>query len=87
MIIQGPSNANIAPAPVPVAQPQVFSVFFDMLAHTFIVQYGSSSGSSPTKSITGATPPAIQTALQNHALRQIEQDQGWAANSATVVTP
>lgn len=88
MILQGPSAANVAPpapAPITAATPTVYVITFDMVAHTYSVSYGTTGG--PTRVVTGATPGAIQTVLQNHALRVIETDQGWAASSSSVVTP
>lgn len=86
MILQGPSLATVQAAipAVTSAQLTVQNVTFDLVAHVYYVTY-IAGGAQQT--VSGAIPVALQTALENHALRVAESAQGWAPNSATVVTP
>ena len=87
MIILGPTAAIVTPASNVATSPQptVYGISFDLVNHTFSIVYGDTG--TTRRQVTGAIPGALQTAIETHCQRQIENDQGWAANSSSVVQP
>jgi hypothetical protein len=85
MIVGTPSNVTFV---APSNQVQVNTIILDMLGHTITFVYGPPNGApSQGKSTTVPMPAAIQTAVENEVQRMIENAEGFAANSTTVVTP
>ena len=85
MIVQGPSNVTFV---APTNQVQVSTVILDMLGHTITFVYGPPNGSPQSgKTATVPMPAAIQNAVETQIQRMIENAEGFAADSTTVVTP
>jgi len=67
----------------------VLGVSFDLTTHRFTIVYGPQGGGAPgsNKSVQGAIPAALQTALENHAQAAIENNEGWIAGTSSIATP
>jgi hypothetical protein len=85
VILSGPSPAVIAAPPPTQAQITVFNLIVNFADKSFTINYGAPAGLG--RQVQGVLPAGIATALSNHAKAAIETDQGWLANSATVVQP
>lgn len=85
MIIQGPTPANVigqAAQLANVAQPLVLRLEYHAVAHVITVSYGLAGGDRVAIAPAG---PVLQNAFANIIVAVIAADQGWAANSVTVV--
>lgn len=76
--------------PVPVVPAQqsatiaVFSIAFDLTAHTYTINFGSPAGGD-VQTDQGTIPPALQTALENHCQARVEAKLG--ISGTTIQTP
>lgn len=88
MQIQAPSGSQVQFGPQ-TAQVVVQSVTFDLVNHTFQINYGPPGGATPPnlKTVRGNIPAALQTALESHAQAAIEANEGWTVGSSTVTQP
>lgn len=79
------------PVPIVPAQQgatiQVYSISFDLTAHTYTMIFGVQNGGGPGQQQIdqGPIPPALQTALENHCQARVEAKLG--ISGTTIQTP
>jgi hypothetical protein len=82
MVIQGQNPVAFGPT---AAQVTVTSLTFDLVRHVWTLTY-IDPASGQSKTVTGATPANVTTAVNTHAAACVQTAEGWGV-APTTVTP